>query len=410
MLKHKLRLTFIATAFSLLSLGLAADTIKLEKPFQPMPRLAEGVQARYLQATQKTSATAEFTLPGAAGCSVTPMVCNTVRSGTLDQGDCTSDSDATYLDIWTFQGSIGQTVTITMRSADFDSYLYLGDPSGTIVAFDDSSGGELDAKITYTLTETGEWGIIANQSYPASGSYSLTLECTAGEECTPQIRGTSCGANVTGTVDINDCTTDGRPFEFWTFTGTAGQNIVISASRTAGAGNLGLVIFHADGTPLASDQPDNTTSSLSTTLSKSGTWVISVIGTASLDYRMNIGCEAQSVCFRTSDSLCLLNNGFRVTVAASDPRTGKTGIGRSIPYNDITGFFSLPDLTSNPTNLEVFVKVLDGRAFNGHFWVFYGGLTDFAYSITVTETATGKVKTYNKPGLVFTGGADTSAF
>jgi hypothetical protein len=47
---------------------------------------------------------------------------------------------------------------------------------------------------------------------------------------------------------------------------------------------------------------------------------------------------------------------------------------------------------------------------NGKFWVFYGGLTDFEYTITVIDTETGSQKQYTKPGLVFTGGADTSAF
>jgi hypothetical protein len=58
----------------------------------------------------------------------------------------------------------------------------------------------------------------------------------------------------------------------------------------------------------------------------------------------------------------------------------------------------------------VFVKVLNGRAINGHFWVFYGGLTDLEYTITVRDTATGQVPNYFKAGGSADGGFDVLAF
>lgn len=410
MLKRFLRLSIITTLFSMLTVLSSADPIQLKRTSEPSPSLLEGVRAQYLQATRPGGGTDQFNYPGTLGCVVTTIACDTVRSGELGPGDCVSNADTTYLDVWTFQGAIGQTVTVTMRSSSFDSYLFLGDPSGNLVAGDDYSAGGLNARITFTLTSTGEWGIIANQIAPASGFYELSLECTAVVDCIPQLRGTACDVAVVGTIDGTDCQSDGLPFEFWTFSGTAGQNVAVTATKTAGAGNIGLVIFHGDGTPLANDAPDGGTSSLNATLTKAGTWVISVLGTAPISYSMSIGCQTASTCFLGPNSLCLNNSRFRVTVAASDPRTGKTGIGRPVPYNDLTGFFAIPDLTNNPTNLEVFVKILDGRTTNGHYWVFYGGLTDFAYTITIVETTTGATKTYTKPGLQFVGGADTSAF
>lgn len=115
-------------------------------------------------------------------------------------------------------------------------------------------------------------------------------------------------------------------------------------------------------------------------------------------------------CAPSNSDLCLVSSRFRITLAAKDPRSGKTGEGFSIPYNSNNGFFAIPGLTNDTSNFEVFVKVLDGRAVNGKFWVFYGGLTDFEYTITVTDTESGQQKQYVKPGLQFTGGADTSAF
>lgn len=116
------------------------------------------------------------------------------------------------------------------------------------------------------------------------------------------------------------------------------------------------------------------------------------------------GCPA-------SASDLFLNSGqFRVSLCAKNPRNGATGRGIATPFNNIVGYFSIPDLTQDSTNFEVFVKILDGRPINGKFWVFYGGLTDFELTITVTQVSTGAVKTYTRPGLQYGGGGDTSAF
>jgi hypothetical protein len=101
---------------------------------------------------------------------------------------------------------------------------------------------------------------------------------------------------------------------------------------------------------------------------------------------------------------------FDVTLWARDQRTGNTGEGKAIPQNDIFGYFAIPALTSNPDNPEVFVKVLDGTAINGQFWVFYGGLTDLEYTLTVKENQTGRVKTYQKEPGSACGGFDTDGF
>jgi len=106
-----------------------------------------------------------------------------------------------------------------------------------------------------------------------------------------------------------------------------------------------------------------------------------------------------------------LNAGhFSVRLSATDPRTGRTGPGVATPYNDLWGYFSIPAITSNPNNPEVFVKLLDGTAINGEFWFFYGGLTDLEYTLTVTDVATGAQRSYTKPAGSECGGSDTAAF
>lgn len=120
--------------------------------------------------------------------------------------------------------------------------------------------------------------------------------------------------------------------------------------------------------------------------------------------------ETPAPCAAGSDRHCLNSGRFRVTLAARDPRTGATGSGLSIPGSDLFGYFSIPALTNNPENPEVFVKVLDGRPINGHFWVFFSGLTDLGYTLTVTDTVTGIAKDYTKSPGSACGAFDSNAF
>lgn len=61
-------------------------------------------------------------------------------------------------------------------------------------------------------------------------------------------------------------------------------------------------------------------------------------------------------------------------------------------------------------NIELVMKVVDGRAFNGRFWVFVGALTDIEYTVTVTDTLTGAEKSYSNPAGQLASFADTSGF
>jgi hypothetical protein len=74
------------------------------------------------------------------------------------------------------------------------------------------------------------------------------------------------------------------------------------------------------------------------------------------------------------------------------------------------GTFSLPDLTDDTSNPEVLVKILDGRAVNGRFWLFYGSLTDVEYTVTVTDRTTGRTRVYSKAAGASCGGVDTETF
>jgi ELWxxDGT repeat protein len=110
-------------------------------------------------------------------------------------------------------------------------------------------------------------------------------------------------------------------------------------------------------------------------------------------------------CVPNATRLCL-NNG-RFAVEARWTAQGQTGTGQAVSLaGGETGYFWFFDAN----NVEVVLKVLDGTPLNGKFWVFYGALSDVEYTLTVTDTVTGAVKTYTNPSGRLASVADTGAF
>ena len=80
-------------------------------------------------------------------------------------------------------------------------------------------------------------------------------------------------------------------------------------------------------------------------------------------------------CASDGTALCLNGGRFEVKVDWAAPSKGTSGHGVPVPVAGDTGymwFFS-------GANIELMIKVLDGRQVNGHFWVFYGALSNVQY-------------------------------
>jgi hypothetical protein len=115
--------------------------------------------------------------------------------------------------------------------------------------------------------------------------------------------------------------------------------------------------------------------------------------------------NASGGCQAGENNLCLLGGRFRVSITWQTP-DGSHGQGNAVALTGDTGYFWF----FSDTNAEVVVKTLDGTAVNGKFWVFFGALSDVAYTITVTDTSTGRFRTYANTQGTLTSLADTSAF
>jgi hypothetical protein len=105
------------------------------------------------------------------------------------------------------------------------------------------------------------------------------------------------------------------------------------------------------------------------------------------------------------NQICMLDGRFRAEVAWTTQQ-GTHGVGHPVRYSDATSqfwFFS-------PDNLEMVVKLINGCSLNQQYWVFAGGLTDVAMTMTVTDTQTGRAKVYKNPqSTAFKPIQDTSA-
>jgi ELWxxDGT repeat protein len=112
-------------------------------------------------------------------------------------------------------------------------------------------------------------------------------------------------------------------------------------------------------------------------------------------------------CVPDAETLCLLDGRFRVRVDWQDQHNDGAGSGGAIPFTDISGFFWF----FTPDNVELVVKALDARVIDGHFWFFYGALSDVGYTITVEDLVDGhRSQQYVNPPGEICGRGDTAAF
>ncbi len=121
--------------------------------------------------------------------------------------------------------------------------------------------------------------------------------------------------------------------------------------------------------------------------------------------------ETAGECEAGDELLCLLDNRFSVEVGFVDPNLEppddeKTARVAPSLTTANTGFFWF----FNKENIELAVKVLDGRAINGSFWVLYGGLSDVQYEMTVEDTVTGEHASYENEKGSLCGGVDIEPF
>ncbi|MBD2580657.1 PPC domain-containing protein [Oscillatoria sp. FACHB-1406] len=97
--------------------------------------------------------------------------------GALEEGDNVLDEDKSLYDVHNFQGRAGQSVTISVDSTDFDTYVLIADDNGKVLEEnDDLSEDNSNSRLTLTLPRDGTYHIIVN-GYESKdrGRYNLTV-------------------------------------------------------------------------------------------------------------------------------------------------------------------------------------------------------------------------------------------
>jgi len=237
-------------------------------------------------------------------------------------------------------------------------------------------------------------------------------DCTGG---TPHVQGLTCGSTTNDELTTaGSCVlSDGSYVDFYSFDGTAGEQVTISMS--AGYDTF-LFLLDPGSNTATTDHGGGggNTSRIVFTLTSTGTWFIAANGFNAGQvgaYTLVLNCEAgpaPGTCAANATTLCLNNNRFKVQATFATAQ-GQTGNGMAVPETTDTGLFWF----FSASNIEVIIKVVNACSFAGgpRYWVFAGGLTNVQVVLTVTDTQNGTVRTYTNPqGTAFAPIQDTNAF
>ena len=233
-----------------------------------------------------------------------------------------------------------------------------------------------------------------------------------------------CGQTVTGRVSVDSCNTNSIYAVGYSYSGTAGQKVTIAGRSAEFPATVMLVDTRAgsSGTILARDDQfvDGATATISNfTLPYTGSYVVLITPLIAVefgDYTLTLTCDNNSSgsCTTTATTACLLDGRFRVSISylnqfANPPAPGTFLGGKLIQgsQNPDVATFGI----SSAQAIEVVVRIQDARPFGlNRFDVYYGGLTDLEYTVSITDTQKGTSKTYRNPPGTVGGSVDRTSF
>lgn len=134
---------------------------------------------------------------------------------------------------------------------------------------------------------------------------------------------------------------------------------------------------------------------------------VNVTGRKTLN-QANVRCTASNAppCMENDTTLCLLDERFQVEVDWQSSSLG-SGQGMVLKRGNKEGSFYF----INPNSQDLLVQLLNACSNNDHFWVFASATTSVEYNLTVTDTWSGEVRTYdNDLGRPAEPILDTAAF
>ena len=193
------------------------------------------------------------------------------KNGTINPA---GDTDDFY-----FNASGGDVVEIRQNKngSSLDSYVRLYNPSGTLIAYNDDSGGNRNAFIRHTIGSSGRYRIRVMAWGSSTGAYTLSLTRTgsSGGGCTRDCQGENRWISFGQT--LNETINPANDRDTYYFSGTAGRVVSIRMNRTGGNLDSFLELWNPNNVRVAAndDGGGNRNSWLVYTLPSSGTYRIS---------------------------------------------------------------------------------------------------------------------------------------
>lgn len=169
-------------------------------------------------------------------------------SGVLEAGDATLEAGE-YQDRYVFDAQVGQALSVSMRSTEFDPYVGLQFPDGSGVENDDWEGDQSLSRIELIAPETGRYRVVAT-SYRAGETGNYTLDASVGAVvAAPSVEAvaSATGGQIYGVfVGISDYPDDG-PSDL-DYTADDAQNLYEGMKRVGMAEGNGRLLTDSEAT------------------------------------------------------------------------------------------------------------------------------------------------------------------
>jgi hypothetical protein len=292
-------------------------------------------------------------------------------------------------------------VNLTFATGDLDLFLFTISGSTPIEVGSATTNANPEGFVTSAPVPAGTY-YIGVSAYSGSSSYTLSVTTEGGGGPQPQPQPPAAPANLTATAVS---TTSIRLN--WTDNSNDESEFRIEQR----VGNAFVDIGSA---------PANSTSFTITGLTPGQTATFRIRarnGNGNSGYSNEASATTPNVpgpCVANATTVCLLSDRFRVSVAFINQFANPPAPGNFLGAKLVAGVQN-PDVAtfgiSSAQAIEVVVRIQDTRPFGlNRFDVYYGGLTDLEYTVTVVDTVTGTTRSYRNPPGTVGGGVDRTSF
>ncbi|HEX8070048.1 MAG TPA: BACON domain-containing carbohydrate-binding protein, partial [Pyrinomonadaceae bacterium] len=276
-----------------------------------------------------------FTVTQAAGsCPTTALGFGQTVSGALATTDCrATNRSASYADRYTFTGTAGQQIAVSMSATAFDTYLYLLGPSGAITALDDDGGGGTNSRIPatsgfFSLPASGTYTIEATSfAADATGSYTLALTtqvpCTYSIAPTAQSFAAAGGSNTVAVTAGTGCA--------WTAVSNSSFITITAGSSGTGSGTVSYSV--AANTSTSARNGTMTIAGQTFTVTQAGAACTYSIAPTSQSFTAAAGTGSVSVTAGAGCAWTAVSNDSFLTITSGASGTGNGTVNYSVAAN-----------------------------------------------------------------------------